>query len=91
MPADPHPSYKELAALVVELSARLEEADTRLAEANARIGELEAWLGKNSRNSSRPRARPGAEGCLDLGTYLAQPAVASRWRLDTAGHDVSGT
>jgi transposase len=59
MPADPQPSYEQLAALVVELSARLEEANARLAEANARIVELEARLGKNSRNSSKPPSSDG--------------------------------
>jgi transposase len=59
VPADPQPSYEQLAALVVELSARLEEADARLAEANARIVELEARLGKNSRNSSKPPSSDG--------------------------------
>jgi transposase len=52
MPADPQPSYEQLAALVVELSARL-------VEANARIVELEARLGKNSRNSSKPPSSDG--------------------------------
>jgi transposase len=52
VPADPQPSYEQLAALVVELSARLAEAD-------ARIAELEARLGKNSRNSSKPPSSDG--------------------------------
>jgi transposase len=59
VPADPQPSYEQLAALVVELSARLEEANARLEQANARIGELEARLGKNSRNSSKPPSSDG--------------------------------
>jgi transposase len=52
VPADPQPSYEQLAALVVELSGRLDEA-------NARIAELEARLGKNSRNSSKPPSSDG--------------------------------
>jgi transposase len=59
VPADPQPSYEQLAALVVELSARLEEANARLAEASARIGDLEARLSKNSRNSSKPPSSDG--------------------------------
>lgn len=59
MPADPQPSYEQLAALVVELSARLDEANARLEQANARIADLEARLGKSSRNSSKPPSSDG--------------------------------
>ncbi|SNQ48173.1 conserved hypothetical protein [Frankia canadensis] len=52
----PAPSYDELAVLAVAQAAQIAELRAALEKANARITELEARLGKNSRNSSKPRS-----------------------------------
>jgi transposase len=47
VPAGPHPSYEELAALVAVQAERI-------AQLQAEIAELRRQLGQNSRNSSKP-------------------------------------